>query len=636
MESINQDNQVIYKYSIKKLLPFIIIIISSIVGLWILSPIFKSGIPMNIDLPFHYGRISCFEKSEFWSLPSMWCPYGQAGIASFQAYALVPFYLMMIFNWLLPLEVAFKIVLIIVYFLLPIGGFLLLYKRGHALSGAFAFVFLLFEHGSWHSGGFDKIFYVGLFSNAMGSAMILISFAFAFDLFTKPSVKNLIKLTIVSSLLFLSHAATFMFFPIILLIIAFFYYQNVKKNLRLFIAYPILVFLIVSFWLIPFLAKQDYYVKSGGGNVKFNEINVYLFSTLSLWIIILGFIGIIIMFFTKKTDFFVIGIVTLSIPLLWIIGFIWPSFPFFKYIQMIRNLAEFRSFLIISAALLLGLLSNIFILLWKKRISLLPVSLFIFLIIAIYLSQGLSQQSNIIILSNLPEFKQIEEIYELLNNTQGRIIVEDTLFGAGQNALSFSHPFALSPALTNLELIGTGDNLYNTFDFSNTQQGNLLEKHISQYSNDEINNLFNDLNIEYVVAFTPQYIQKFKNWQLYKNIGIWHIFKTPINTSYFEIKDGLIKSSEYRRTSARVLVEAEKDTKLLFKIRAFPNWIISLDGKKISYEISSRGLIIVNVPKGSHEILFNYRMINIDYIGYLLSLVGLFFLILIWKRKIFK
>ncbi|MEK6961260.1 MAG: hypothetical protein AABX47_08885 [Nanoarchaeota archaeon] len=617
-------------------LPSIIMVISSILGLLLVAPLFGQGIPMNIDLPFHYGRVLCYENSEMWSLPTAWCGHGQAGIATFQGYALVPFHVVAALSWFFDTLTAFKIMLVLVLFSLPLGAYYLLRTLGKPLAGAFAFAFLLLEHGGWHSGGFEKIFFVGLFSNALGSAMMLFSIAFAIQFFKEPTMKRLVTTTLVTSVFFLSHAATFMFFPIPLFILTYLYWDNAAKNWKMFVAYPLLVFLIVGYWFVPFLYKMGYYISSGGGTVKSAEISQYLWNGIHKWIAYLGIIGLLFMLLNKKKEYQSIGMIAASIPTLWVIGFVWESFPYFSLVQMIRNLADFRSLLAIGAAVILAYFAQMKIKISKNAHPwmLIPALLVVGMIMSQTYTVTSSSSKNIM-LSSMGNIPTLEPLYKSVGSATGRIMVEDTLFDFGNTPLTLSHPWSTSPAYSNKEFIGAGDNLYNKNDFSNTQVGILLNSSINDWSDGALLEYLDELNIEYVIAYNPTYTARFNRLpgiRVYKNdTPPWIIYKTPLSPSWFKSPDANFDAITYKTTWASATYESPNPTSIRFKVREWPNWKATIDGAALKLRQGKMGLIEADAPAGKHTIDFTYKMIWVDWFGYLLSIAGIALLAWAWR-----
>ncbi len=603
-------------------LPVILVVIGTFLGLYFVSPLAQDGVPMNIDLAFHYGRIACFEKSPMLSLPTFWCPQSQAGIASFQAYAMMPFHLVSIFSWVMSLAAAYKLMLVFTFFLLPAGALFLLWYFDMPLAGAFAYLLLIVEHGSWHAGSFDKIFLVGMFSNAFGSGMLLFALAGAYLLFEKPSWKSCIIASAITAIFFLGHAATFMFFPLVLILMAVLYKDSALKNWKKLAVYPLVVFLLVSYWLVPFIAKNAYYVDSGGGNVKYQEIQDYLFKDLS-WILLsfslIGFVYCVI-FGDKRLK--VLGAISLIIPLLWLLGFIWPSFFYFKYIQMIRNLGEARTFILIFAGIALGAIGKINLRIRNFRLPLAVISIILLYLIAQPLFALTDSKKSSILMSSQPDFVRQANLYSKLEGIPGRIIVEDTLFYIPNTVFMLSHPYALSPSISDVELLGAGDNLYNSPDFSNTQQDVFFDRPISSVTKAQMDHILTDLNVQYVIAFAGPYMDRFQNFTITNQDPPFTVYATNITSSYFRMEDARLSDEVYRRTSASVRVTSEGG-ELLFKVREFPNWQVKIDGIEVPHKVSDLGLLIVQVPAGEHIVTYDYVYRFVDIFGYILTSAGL-------------
>lgn len=610
-------------------LPLLIIAISSVYGLFMVSPVFSPGIPINIDLPFHYGRVVCHAQSTSWFLPTTWCSHGQAGIASFQGYAVVPFHTMFLLDIFMDTLTAFKVTLVLILFALPAGAYYLFHVLKRPLAGSFAYAFLLLEHGGWHSGGFEKIFFVGLFSNALGSAMLLFCIAYGIKFFFEPTVKRLGCMSILTAIFFLSHATTFMFFPIPLFILTYLYWDNVRTHWHIFLAYPFIVFLLVSYWFVPFLYKMDYYVQAGGGNVKTHEIFNYFWNPINKWIAYAGIAGLLLMLVSKGKGLRLIGYLAASIGALWVIGFLMPEFFYFKYIQMIRNLAEMRSFLAIGAAFLLDWIASVKVQIGKEAHQwLLPIAL----LAVFFMSQqayavSLASSANMFT-STQGNAPAIPLLLRQVDNAQGRILVEDTLFNFANTVLSISHPWSMSPAFSSKELIGTGDNLYNKDDFSNTQVSHFMNTTLNNWADEPWLDFLKELNIEYAVVYTPTYKERLdaiSGVELVSNNTYlpYAIYKFPFSPSWFFAPKGNITSQEYAGTSGSVKVSLAEDSLVRFRVRHWLNWKATIDGKNTPTYRGKMGLTEVKVPQGNHEIRFNYDpSIWIDWAGILLSVIG--------------
>jgi len=117
-------------------------------------------------------------------------------------------------------------------------------------------------------------------------------------------------------------------------------------------------------------------------------------------------------------------------------------------------------------------------------------------------------------------------------------------------------------------------------DYEYTERGHLFNKKITDYSPNELTDIFEKLNIEYVIFYSPEYKTALKDYE-WLNISPWAIIKTNINNSYFET-DAYLKQEYYDGLKAQVVVESKHDTTLLFKVRNYPNWVAFVDGVRVN------------------------------------------------------
>ncbi len=76
----------------------------------------------------------------------------------------------------------------------------------------------------------------------------------------------------------------------------------------------------------------------------------------------------------------------------------------------------------------------------------------------------------------------------------------------------------------------------------------------------------------------------------------------------------------------RLEVVVDKDARVTFPIAYFPAWRAYVDGKEVSISESRRGMDL-NLEKGNHEIVFNFKQTQIELISSIMSLSGLILLI---------
>jgi len=202
------------------------------------------------------------------------------------------------------------------------------------------------------------------------------------------------------------------------------------------------------------------------------------------------------------------------------------------------------------------------------------------------------------------------------------------LFNFANTVLSISHPWSMSPAFSSKELIGTGDNLYNKDDFSNTQVHHFMNGTLNTWADEPWLDFLKELNIEYAIVYTQTYKERLdaiSGVTLVSNNTYlpYAIYTFPFSPSWFFASKGNIISQEYSVTSGSVKVNIFEDSPVRFRVRHWLNWKATIDGKSTPTYRGKMGLTEINVPKGNHEIRFFYDpLIWIDWAGILISIIG--------------
>ncbi len=629
----------------KENLHLIIILLASIFALYNLRVLLQPGIPMNIDLPSQYGRIWCQKEIGSLSIPTTWCPYKNAGDPIFQSYSPLSHILVYLLSFIFGLQNSFKIVLTIIYFLLPFSAFLFFKMNKKPLAGSFAYTFLLLESGGWHTGGFNQIFTVGMFPNALGSAMFILALTFANEFFKKPSRKNTLLAAITAAMLLLSHVMVFVLYAVSLIVMFFVYLKKVKVStkvyLKEFLVLIVCTVLLTSFWVLPFVYKRSFFAKSPGGPVTFELLKNYTFSAINKLLLIFGFLGIILAIIYKKREYMLLLWIIVLIFALWALSIFTPKFFIIKlitdYVLLLRYSAEFRTLIIMFAALMLSFLFQVKI---KFRDNTLPMgvlALLIFAFITFSLIPHLRNSAKGILMSSNEYFVYEEKLFDAVSDAKARILVEDTLFNFGPYPQSYSHSMCIGPTIIKKEFLGCAKYLYPRMDYEYTERGHLFNKKITEYSPNELTDIFEKLNIEYVIFYSPEYKTALKDYE-WLNISPWAIIRTNINNSYFET-DAYLKQEYYDGLKAQVVVESKQDTTLLFKVRNYPNWIAFVDGVRVNIKEDPFEFMLINVPKGKHIVEFKYVLLPIDYLSDFITaftIVFLFYFLLIKPVRLNK
>lgn len=190
-----------------------------------------------------------------------WCPGWYAGFPLFQFYFPFLFVLSVLLSYLIPLEISFKIVTILGTFLLPITAFLCMKLMGFKfpipiIAAIFTLPFLFNEGNSMWGGNIPSTL-AGEFSYSFSLSLTILFIGSLYSSIDKG--KNLIKNSILLSIITISHVYTMLFS--LATSIFFLIERNVKKLLHnvfyLFKVY-FLGFSIIGFWLVPFVLKLEY------------------------------------------------------------------------------------------------------------------------------------------------------------------------------------------------------------------------------------------------------------------------------------------------------------------------------------------------------------------------------------------
>jgi hypothetical protein len=190
-----------------------------------------------------------------------WCPGWYAGFPLFQFYFPFLFVVSVLMSYLIPLEIAFKLVTVLGTFLLPLSAFLCLklmdFKFPTPIIAAIFTLAFLFNQGNSMWGGNIPSTLAGEFSYSFSLSLTVLFFGLLYSSIDKR--KNLIKNSIIFAVITFTHIYTMLFS------IASSAFFLIDKRIRkifengfyLFRVY-LLAFLLIGFWLIPFVFKLSY------------------------------------------------------------------------------------------------------------------------------------------------------------------------------------------------------------------------------------------------------------------------------------------------------------------------------------------------------------------------------------------
>jgi hypothetical protein len=609
---------------------FTIIAIATILALYLVSPLFSSGIPLNTDSPCQYLRISCLNKDA--SVPNNWCNLWQAGVPSSQYYYPPIDYLTHFFSLLIGMELAYKIMVVLALFLPAIGAYIFLRSRGNPVAGAIAFAFLLLQKGSWHIGGFEETILVGMWPYVMTTGFWIICLTFYIKFLEKPSTKNLILAAIFTP--FLTHPITLVISAITYLIISIYKYNEIKIHYKKFLQLILLIVLLNGYYWLPLLTKLSFFPGALGGGLNWNEFYAYILSNIPWWISLFAVLGIISIFIFKDEKNNITAVTACSIFAIMLLNFI--KWPITKYLAGLRLGGYIIIATYIAAALAIYYLSNIKINKSKQIFSLIALLIVIFTAFTLFTTT--QQYSKSILLSDMPQFSSQIEIYKALKQLpNARVMTEETLYNFGNYPQSFTHSHCALPIYSDKELIGSGLVIFprnmSVMDITwASSVGSIFGKKIGDLSDNELKYYLNKYNIKYVIAHTQPYINYFANRSAgYKVVEPFVLFDTGIQPNYFEIKNGTIISSEYYENYAKAQITVQNKTVLALKTNFYANWKAYINNKKATPYYCD-GIMCLDVYEDG-LVEFKYGNTAADWIGYLLSITGILLIIIYLKKN---
>ena len=257
------------------------------------SLIFSNSITAGGDTASHYYTAS-FLKNELFPKSAGWTMGNYAGYPILQFYFPLPFMLMVLLSYIIPLQVAFKIVTVLGTFLLPISVYYILklldFKFPTPILGAiFSLAFLFNEENSMWGGNIPSTL-AGEFSHSLSLSLSVLFFGTLYYALTKyPKNKKLLILnSILFTLISLSHIYTMFIASLSSL---FLLSRNFKKRfIYMTIMYSISL-LLMSFWIIPFFLNIQY---TTAYNINWNFNSFFeVVPIILIPFFILGIIGIL-------------------------------------------------------------------------------------------------------------------------------------------------------------------------------------------------------------------------------------------------------------------------------------------------------------------------------------------------------
>lgn len=315
-----------------------------------------------------------------------WCPGWYAGFPLFQFYFPLSFVIIGILSYLVPLQIAFRIVSISGIFLLPLAAFLFLKLLNFSFPSPIiaAILTLLFVFTERYTilGGNIPSALAGEISYSISLTITVLFLGFFYRGIS--SKKHIASNSLLLSMIILTSVYTSIFIFFVIIPATFIVSKNrssLFQNIRYLSKILLLSFLLVSFWTIPLLYKHSLsagYLSSGHIGYDKSLITYVPFEYIPLYL--LGIYGIWLTVKERKREVFYLHIPFVVASLLF---FAIPYIPIIKSITTnTRFISMMYLFSIISASY--GFSEII------KKIKAKPlVPVIVFLIVSIYISGSL-------------------------------------------------------------------------------------------------------------------------------------------------------------------------------------------------------------------------------------------------------
>ncbi|MBI4144485.1 hypothetical protein HY486_04520 [Candidatus Woesearchaeota archaeon] len=599
---------------------YAIVILASILSVISVLPLFNSGIPMNIDSPCHYLRSWCVANVDS-SVPNNWCNFWQAGVPVSQYYYPLVDFLTAFIGKFIGLVLSYKLFLVLTLFAQPVGAYVLLRSLGHELAAGFAFALLVLNPGSWHFAGFEEVFLVGLSPYVLSIGFWLLGMASFLYFLRSPSFKSLVLAVIPT--LFITHPMTLIFAAVSYVFLAVVHYKQLLAHRKLVFLFAFSVLIINAYYIIPFLLKLELFPRAIGGWIDWNDFLAYVWSRVPFLLWVFAFAGLL--FMNKQLRF-------LSVLVgFWTIVNLLPRQSWHDYLIGIRFGAILAPFVFISASVVFERLAKI-----RKYAPLfLLVSLLVFTPFVWKFFSKSRDLGKSILLSEHEVFSSQKEAYKFLSLKEGRVLAEETLYNAN-DARAFTHSNCILPVVSGKELIGSGLILFprnrTVMDIGiSSMAKNLFHRPFSDYNVSDVLEILQDYNIRWIVVHTNVWFDYFKNFAIAQyGFGSVGVLEMPVNNSWFKA-NGQILSEKYEGMKAEAAVVLNNSSQVILKTHYYPNWKAFVDNLPVK-SFDCNGLLCAQVPAGSHSVLFVYKTQFSEWLGYLLSLLGIVLIGWLWRK----
>jgi len=287
---------------------------------------------------------------------SGWCQGNLAGFPMLQNYFPLPFLIMSLLSYVIPLQIAFNVTTLLGIFLLPLCTYiffrLLRQPFPIPVTGALMSLSFLFMEGNSMWGGNIPSTLAGTFCYSMGFSLAVLWLGLVYRVMAEK--KGLCICAIVLALVGLCHGYTLLaalFSSLFFLITR----KNFKRNLKQLLLIDTLAFCLMGFWLVPLLVFLPYTTRFSIKWIFSSPVQMLreIFPVILYPFIICSLAGTLWMFFPKKERYRYSNRMSQPSGYVWFLCFSGLFLYFAGYrlgLVDIRFLPFFQFFLVIGGA----------------------------------------------------------------------------------------------------------------------------------------------------------------------------------------------------------------------------------------------------------------------------------------------
>lgn len=632
-----------------------------VIALLLTSQIWTPGFLMNGDHGMHYSLMQCFKEGSQWLPTGAWCSVLPQWSYNYLFFPPLFYWLVLFFSFVLPLAIAYKLVVLLSWFFLPAVVCWFFLQNNKTVAALVSFALLLFLNVEVSVFGFDYVFLYGGIPQVLGWGFFILSYVFFTGLVKSPDFRACAKFVAACSLLVLSHAIIFVLFLILAVFIGFNHRKELVLCWKRVLFCFLLVFGLTAVWTVPFLFKS-YFLQNLNALPEVGRsapvVLVHGLQKLSPFVLVFGVFGWLWNFKKKERETVFVKALFWLFVVVFFLGFFPFAYSFaswFRLSQLLIILAVFGCSLFVEHIFAFQSGKN-----FAKPIKYCLVIAVALLFVLPQFIQA-SASSRLLLTSKDGRLgNSVESIYSLIAQVVGggnRVFVEDFYYQSSiesrqaetkglHDTTRFWIPFAVfsdNEVITGFDVIkedagtyalsvvgGYGQFVQQDFVIS----GKRISKEDFEVDNEKVKTMLESVGTNYVLSTSKKWDKIFGTLSVFWEAEDLKIFYHNSSSSIFAVNEGTILNEAYTGLSAEADLQSANETVLVFRNPVFPNWLAFVDNEKVSIGKNELGFMAVKVPAGRHKVSFKHALLWYEYLGLASSLISILIVIVLFFRRL--